>query len=281
MGAISDGHLKKLLRKNFCDDRKIDPFDEKTWLRVSGLAGLCAREEALRVRLGVVRDDVVDANLGLIFEHGHALHWVMQNKILPELGVLYGRWLCGCCGSYFGGADEWMLPLSGDFFDSQILRPQRCVVCGVSMTHENSLYKEQWIKDPTHRIAGHPDGFLRLDGMDGMGILEIKSINSRGARDVRNCAKLDHVTQLQCYMWMVVARWGKILYWDKGTVGLRGLIEHVVEYDDDHVGVIRKHICDVWDGIEGGKLPDPICVSSDCKRARACSVVDSCFGVAL
>lgn len=275
MGASIDG-LKDVIEDAIRETRETPPLTPTSLIRVSGLAGLCAREEVLCARAHKVRHDVTDADLMLIFEHGNGLHWDLQNRILPATKTLFGRWLCGECGARHGGQDEWTAPLEG-FDESQILRPVECPKCGKFLSSANSLYQEQWIKAPEFRLAGHPDGFLRMRGMPGLGVLEIKSIGSRGAWEVRNCAKLDHVVQAQTYMWMTGCRWGLILYWDKGTTGRKGLIEHIVEYDEDQVEAIQTFVRGIWAGIEGGKLPDRICDSPNCKRADLCSSVEACF----
>jgi len=277
MATESDGDLRRLISEAIPEERDKPPLTKDMWIRVSGLAMVCGREEVLCARDGRSREDNVDADLMMIFEHGHGLHWDLQNRILPLTKTLYGRWLCGHCGSYHGGRDEWDTTEMAEFAESQILRPATCPTCGAAMTPDMSLYHEQWIKDPKYRLAGHPDGFLRLPGMPGLGVLEVKSISPRGAYEVRNCAKLDHVVQAQCYMWMTGCRWGKVLYWDKGTVGMKGLIEHTVEYDEDHVEAMQNLVRDIWAGIEGGKLPERICGSPDCKRADLCSSVARCF----
>lgn len=278
MASREDGDLKALIRKSIRSKRDNPPLkaNDDSFIRVSGLAGLCAREEVLCSRDEVVREDNINASLMMIFEHGHGLHWDLQNRVLPQTGVLYGRWLCGACGTYHGGQDEWNVPLQ-HFEIKQARRPRRCLMCDTLLTSDNCLYQEQWIKDPKYRLAGHPDGFLRMNDMPGLGVLEVKSINPRGAWEVRNCAKLDHVVQAQCYMWMTGCRWGRVLYWDKGTNGMPGLIQHDIEYDEDHVEAIKALVVDIWEGVESGKLPDRICASADCKRAELCAVTETCF----
>lgn len=278
MGAKSGGDLKALIRSAIPESRDKPPLSKDMWIRVSGLAMLCAREEVLCAQRGTVREDHVDADLMMIFEHGNGLHWDLQNRILPLTKTLYGRWLCGECGAYHGGRAEWSTEDFGGFEDEQMLRPASCPACGAVLTSDNSLFQEQWIKDPEYRLAGHPDGFIRLPGMPGLGVLEVKSISPRGAYEVRNCAKLDHVTQAQCYMWMTGCRWGLVIYWDKGTGGMRGIIEHPIEYDEDHVEAMQNLVRDIWAGVAGEeKLPERICASDDCKRASHCSSVEACF----
>ena len=280
MGSEGYGDLKGVIREVIPELRQKPFLVPGRWIRVSGLAYLCAREEVLCSRNELVRDDNVNADLMMIFEHGHGLHWDLQNRVLPLTGTLYGRWLCGSCGTYHGGEREWDTAAMEKFEGSQILRPTKCSNCGAFLFPEQSLYHEQHVKDHQYRLMGHPDGFIRLEGYPGLGVLEIKTISSRGAYEVRNCAKLDHVTQAQCYMWMTGCRWGKVLYWDKGTVGMSGLIEHTVEYDEDHVEAMQNLVSSIWAGVEGGKLPERICASPDCKRAELCSSVKACFEAA-
>lgn len=277
MGAESHGDLRSLIRRSIPEEREKPPLDKDSWIRVSGLAMLCAREEVLCSRSGLIRADNVRADLMMIFEHGNGLHWDLQNRILPKTKTLFGRWLCGACGQFHGGRDEWDTTDMDGFEAEQMLRPIHCLRCKTPLTSDNSLFQEQWVKDPQYRLAGHPDGFLSLEGMPGLGVLEVKSISPRGAWEVRNCAKLDHVTQTQCYMWMTGCQWGKVLYWDKGTGGMKGLIEHHIEYDEDHVEAMQNLVRDIWAGIEGGKLPERICGSPDCNRAEHCSCPESCF----
>lgn len=293
MGKGSYGELKSLIRRDIPETRNKPPLTNEAWIRISGLAMMCAREELLCARHQTVREDSVDADLMMIFEHGHGLHWDLQNRILPQTKTLFGRWLCGNCGTRHGGRSLWgvpdpekTFPINPDepdndykFKDSQILRPEKCRVCGTFLTPDNSLYQEQHIKNQEYRLMGHPDGFLRLEDMEGLGVLEVKSISPRGAWEVRGCAKLDHVTQAQCYMWLTGCRWGKVLYWDKGTGGMKGLIEHTIEYDEDHVEAIQNLVRDIWTGIEDetSKLPERICGSPDCRRAGHCSSVVPCF----
>ena len=293
MASRGESDLKSIIRATIQERSEKPPLSSESdsaenIIRVSGLASVCPREEVLCSRHNVSRPEEISADLMMIFEHGNGLHWDMQNKILPQTKTLLGRWLCGSCGAQHGGEPVWEVPLEwieggwndeyvDRFENSQILRPDKCPNCLNDMSHENSLYMEQWIKVPELRLAGHPDGFLRLPGLPGLGVLEIKSINSKGAWEVRNCAKLDHVVQTQTYMWMTGCRWGKILYWDKGTNGMKGIIEHTVEYNEDQVEAISNIVRDTWEGVRGGDLPTKICASPDCKRANLCAVSDLCF----
>lgn len=275
---LDQGSLKSLIDLKLFEDRQVPPLTSDSWLRVSALAGLCAREESICSMDELRRKDPISSSLMLIFEHGHALHWALQNRVLPKTQTIFGRWRCLMCGKTRGGAEEWELPLPKGFHDQQLPRGERCPDCDAEQNPDTCMYVEQWFKNPEFRVAGHPDAFLHIPQIEGPGVLEAKSISPRGAWEVRSVPKMDHVVQAQTYMWLTGCKWGKIVYWNKGGYGKDTLIEHHLDYDDDHIDAIKELISSIWAGVKSGKLPERICENPDCKRAEACSVVDECFG---
>jgi hypothetical protein len=274
--AVADGELRPLIRKVLSGAFNGASLKTIGWIRVSSLAALCPREEVLVATTGVERTDPFNGDLGLVFEHGHALHWVLQNRILPVAGVLYGKWRCMNCGEITGGWDATEKPRR-PIQEAQKLRPKTCGKCETVLDATTSIYMEQEFANHEFRLRGHPDGFLMVPGMVGMGIFEAKSINPRGAWEVRSCPKLDHVVQVQCYMWLTGCKWAKILYWDKAGMGSSALIEHTVEKDDETIEAIKDEITSIWVGIEDGTLPLRTCKTRTCPRAEKCAVVDVCF----
>lgn len=265
--SSAQGSLKKLIRLRLAEDREVPWLDEKSYLRVSALADLCPREEVLASTFKVARRRTVDPDLALIFAHGHALHYILQNKVLAETGALLGIWRCVECAKQFGKLD-------GNISESQTLvrKPKKCE-CGCEDFH----YREQHFINEEYRIGGHPDGFLVLQGMPGMGIVECKSIGSRGAWEVRQTPNVGHVVQAQCYMWLSGLQWAKILYWEKGGNGASALIEHTIERDEDTLDQVRLLIRSIWDGISIGHYPQRICTSASCPRTAKCALVGPCF----
>lgn len=278
--------LKALLRKSL-EELRITPYlradgssvADGGLMRVSSLAGICAREEVLCSRLKRTRSEQIKGDLGLIFETGNGLHWGTQNRLLTKAQMILGRWLCASCGHVTGAQHEWELPLPPEFREVQLFRPGKCPSCDTILTSDNCLYQEQEFVDWVKRIAGHPDGFLRVDGMPGLGLLEAKSINPRDGWRVRQTPKLDHVVQNQTYQWMTGCRWGLVLYWVKDGGGLSSIIPHIIDYDDDHVEAIQNLIDDVWRGVEDpdSRLPERICPHDEVKRAELCSASVECF----
>ena len=222
----------------------------------------------------VPRTREVAADLNLVFSHGTALHNILQNQVLPALGeILYGQWRCLLCGKLVGCSD------GKPMLDCIIPRPDRCLSCGGG----GFLYEEVSLRSDQYHLTGHPDGFLKLPGYEGFGVLEAKSISQRGAWEVKKTPKMDHVIQSQMYMWFTGTQWAQILYWDKGTFGVSGLIEHHVERDDETIENILQNIDELWDCLSvfkttgTKKLPDRICVNAECPRAKVCAVAKHCF----
>lgn len=265
--SAAQGSLKKLIRLTLHEERVIPALTDTSYMRVSSLASLCAREEVLASRLGAVRRDVIDADLKLIFAHGTGLHYVLQNEVLAATGALIGVWKCVDCATTFGKLD-------GDVGRSQTLvrRPQKCE-CG----SEDFFYREQHFVNDEYRLTGHPDGFLVMQGFPGMGIIECKSISSRRVWEVRHTPDLGHVIQSQAYMWLTGLQWAKILYWEKGGFGSTALVEHTIERDEETIDRIKTLLKSIWTGVATGAMPQRICETSTCPRAQKCSLVEPCF----
>jgi hypothetical protein len=286
VGFFDGKTIKAKVKEALCEERITPPLnatgtsvEDGGLIRISSLAGMCAREEILCSRLNRVRKSLISADLSAIFEHGNGLHWCLQNRVLVRSESIVGRWLCGNCGSCHGGQAEWELPVEKEFKDSQVFRPEVCPMCGSKLSSDNSLYQEQWLVDRKERWSGHPDGFIRDRMALGLGVLEGKSINPRQAWEVRNCPKLDHVVQAQSYMVATGCRWALIFYWAKDGSGMVSLIPHVIEYDEVHAETIMNMVRDIWKGVRevDSLLPERICVTPDSKRALLCSTSEECF----
>ena len=260
--------LKDLFKKKLGSNRAVPPPKANGWFRVSQLASLCAREEVLAAQEKTRRTDEISPDLETIFAHGHGLHYSLQNIVLPKVGVIRGQWVCTDCGAKVGQPRAGQTPV-----EAAVARPSKCRQCG----GRNFLFEEYEFKNEEHLIIGHSDGFLEIDGLDGLGVLEGKSINPKGAWEVRGCPKLDHVVQTNCYMWLTGLQWGKLIYWDKAGFGLGSFIEHHIERDEETIESVLEMIADIRKGIRSGDLPDRICASESCKRADECEMSRVCF----
>lgn len=265
--STDQNSLKKLIRLRLAEENVVPWLDDKSYLRVSALADLCPREEVLASALKAPRQRLIEADLGLIFAHGHALHWVLQNRVLAATGALLGVWRCVECAKQFGACTP---PVAET--QSLVRKPKVCA-CGCKEFH----YQEQHFINEEFRIGGHPDGFLVLPGLPGLGIVECKSIGSRGAWEVKQAPNMGHAVQAQCYMWLTGLKWAKILYWDKGGHGTTALIEHTLERDEDSIQSIQAVIRSIWNGIASGLYPERICTAADCPRAQKCAMAGPCW----
>jgi hypothetical protein len=250
------------------------PFTLSSYIRGSSFANLCPREEILRVVHKVSKKKVVAADGHLTFAHGTGIHLVLQNKILPAIGVIYGKWSCCTCGYAYGDRTNGQI-----LTECLVPRPSLCERCN----GKEFLYQELLFENSEYRINGHPDGFLRLPGLSGLGLFEAKSISSRSCYEVKGFPKIDHVVQVQIYLWLTGLQWAEILYWEKGANGISALIEHHIERDEELIDKLKHTAMAIWDGIalyldtKKLVLPDRICAICDCPRAKLCSVAAHCF----
>lgn len=261
------------------------PLTSDDWLRGSSIGKLCPRQEVLCARTGAVREDNISGDLGMVFEIGHAIHWVMQNRVLSGHGLV-GRWRCTWCGESYGSFKEGL-----------VRRPESCIRCGAIAGDEPRIdgrpdktvranaffYVEQWVGDKQHRVGGHPDGFLVGKGievftMKDLILLEFKSASSRTMVGFKKAPDFMHVIQCQIYMWLTGCRRAKVVYIDKGTFGLAALAQHDLDYDTEIVERVKEAIASVWEGIAGGEIPKrEMCAVQSCPRAQGCIVSDACF----
>jgi hypothetical protein len=260
--------LKKIIREKYKVVEDIAYLTARSWIRASGFAMMCPREEVICSVNKTPRTWEISADLNLIFQHGHGLHARLQDHILPACGVLRGKWVCNGCGSMFGGP----VPDDASPEDWAIAKPEETCSCG-SVDYR---FHEMKFTDDEYRISGHNDGFLSIpDYSDKLGVLEAKSIKS--GWQIMNSPKLEHAIQVHIYMWLTGCEWGVILYWIKGENGVGALVEHFVERDEETIDNIKSTLKSIWHGVETGELPGRICSSTDCKRASECAVTELCF----
>lgn len=262
--------IKGLIKERFSRSEVRAPLRPGDKVRASGLYKICPREEVLAARHQVMRTDDISADLHLIFGHGYAIHHYLQNELLPDLGVLLGSWRCTHCAKAHGRFKkgvplEWCLRP----------RPRKCRRC----SNRSFEYEEASLADDKLLITGHPDGFLVIPSYPGIGLLEAKTVSGRGAADVRFVPNVSHVLQAQVYMHMTGCKWTKILYWQKDVVGLSGLIEHDIEYDSETIQNIQTTMLKIQSGLLYDELPDRICGTPTCDRAKSCQLKDQCFVV--
>ena len=265
------GSLIRLIEDGFQRNEVKPPLNpQRDYLRASGIPSMCPREEVLCAMHGIQRPDTVDAGLNVTFLHGTSLHWGVQNVLLGPLGVLYGAWRCDECAFIHGEQNS-----NKRFEEWAVKRPDICEFDGCKS--RAFTYVEASFRNDSLRLTGHSDGFLVLPGLPGMGILEVKSVGQKSAREIEQAPQIGHIVQAHVYMMFTGFKWGKILYWKKGDFGMKALVEHHVERDEEMIENIRASVQSVWSGIQSKELPERICANDGCPRARACAAVCQCF----
>ena len=273
----SEKGLLPLIEKAYVRRETKPPLDKRDYsVRASYIPMMCPREEVLCALHNVSREDNVDATLNIIFLHGTALHWGVQNRLLPEIGAIHGMWRCLGCGTVHDKPDE-----SKTVDQWVIRRPARCgePLAKTDKACESAEfeYVEHQFSDESLRLTGHCDGFLTLPGISGMGVLELKSVGGKNALSIKTAPMLAHIIQAHVYMMFTGFQWGVILYWVKSAVGPGTLVEHFIERDEETIQMIRKSLMDLQRGLNTGELPDRVCNTSTCPRATKCGVVGLCF----
>lgn len=245
-----------------------------SWIRASSLATLCDRAEVLAGIHKVERVEHLEYYQQLTFDMGKGVHWTLQNNVLPQLDVLVGEWRCRVCGRVYGGPDQL------------IHRPKRCtygncVAPPEQQADESSFeYVEQFYQDHEYRVQGHPDGFLEMPEVEGLGVLEAKSASDFAFKKIKDVPDFGHVIQVQTYLWLTGLKWGIILYWNKGA-WKDPVVQHFIERDDDAIESIKQLVLRIRAGLKTGELPARTCSSIDCKRAEVCDLAKLCFKDAL
>jgi CRISPR/Cas system-associated exonuclease Cas4 (RecB family) len=157
--------LKKFLDTKKVETRLIGPIERHLLRRPEGdrsttvlhpsemiKSDFCHRYSYYLLTGGTKKKDKPNLRLQNIFDEGHFIHEKWQNRIY-EMGNLWGDFKCVSCNKVTSG-----------------LSPRECQHCqGTTLK-----YDEVALVDPTLRIAGHTDGWVKNLGDDFL--IEIKSI---------------------------------------------------------------------------------------------------------
>ena len=269
--AVSSTSIRKIIETSYTTVEEVSWLTSESWMRASGFAEICPREEVLVSISKVLRKREGTGDSYVNFAIGKGIHSQLQESILPGIGIILGEWECTRCGAHYGVKQP-----DAKIGEYAVKRPTQCSRC--EDPNGGFRFHEYHFTDLEHRIGGHPDGVLSIPGITGLGLLEAKSISPKGGWEIYHVPKLDHVIQSHIYMWLTGLGWTKILYWDKGVYGLSGIVEHTVERDEETVEVIKATLKELWDGLRHQRPPETrICASIDAPRAEKCVVAQPCF----
>lgn len=233
-------------------------------VRPSGIEDFCPRHEALRHRDGLVVKSDVSPRLARIFAAGRAYERYLRDTVLAPAGVLVGAWRCLACGFQHGRPRP----------AAAIARPVVCR-CG-RLGAEVLQYVEPFgYVDPVKsNLGGSGDGFILWEGE--VGLLEVKTANQERFKKVSKARfpMVEHHSQAQVYM---------------RAFGLtRTLFWYVDKNGGDHLALWIVAAPRVQDGLvakaealrryfDTRSLPERICQSSQCSRAKHCLTAELCF----
>ena len=236
--------------------------DKQTRFHPSSITfkGICVRAYYLMMKRDVLgfclqKPEPHPTSLMRIFEHGHSIHSMYQDKVLGPAGVLYGKW-----------------ELRGE-------------VCEGFQPSEDWKYVEPRIWWTEKRMSGYCDGFLFLDGK--WCVLEIKSTNDQNFRWIKRSgeAKYSHVQQAQLYLEAPHDLEKKpdfagavILYINKAT---GEELDFFVPKNREIIAPLLDKIDEAIDSLEGDVIPErhSDCKTRNSKRAKDCNSCHICFGV--
>lgn len=220
--------------------------------------GVCPRAYYLvmkREELGLVinKPEPHETSLLRIFEHGHSIHAMYQDKILGQAGILYGKWeLNNEIVEGFQPSPEWK-------------------------------YVEPRLWWTEKRISGYCDGFLKINGK--WYLLEIKSSNDMSFRYLKRSKepRAYHARQAQIYMnaphdLEVKPKFegAFILYVNKDTGEELDLF---IENDPSIIEPLMNQIDEAIDSLELPVIPMRVddCKTNRSKRAKDCIACSVCF----
>lgn len=239
----------------------LDRFEDKlTRFHPSGISywGVCPRAYYLtmkREELGITlqRPKPHETSLLRIFEHGHSIHSMYQDKVLGPAGVLYGKWE----------------------FNNEVIE-------GFQPSPEWK-YVEPRIWWTDKRISGYCDGFVQLGGK--WYVLEIKSSNDQSFRYMKRTGEPReyHARQAQLYMQAphdldLKPKFSGafILYVNKDT---GEELDIFIDNDSSRVQPILDQIDVAIDSLDSKVIPmrSEDCKSNRSKRAQDCIACSVCF----
>lgn len=297
--------LKEALIRRGSQFKEVPPRQLGDPFRGSQLKDMCPRQEYLCSKHEVYREDEISPDLELIFNIGTGIHEAMQQGILSEWMV--GAWRCQGCGAEYGSMTKLMTQpdkCDGKRYDPETGELEKCPNHNYheDVVHDWHLpgfaYKEIDLTHEDPVLYSHPDGLLwRGDGeapkhiaVDDpyLEVLEIKSASERGLEygygsspPIKDEPYAPHRDQLMLYMYVLGVKYGRILYINKASFGVRSsLVEHTIVLDEEYV---EKNILADPKSVEAAlreddeSLAPKVCSSANCSKARACPVQKFCW----
>jgi hypothetical protein len=254
------GPIERHLLKRTPEDRSTDVLHPSEMIK----SDFCHRYSYYLLTGGKKKQDNPNLRLQNIFDEGHFIHAKWQNRIY-EMGNMWGDFKCQSCNGITSG-----------------LSPKICEHCNSGTL----IYNEVALVDPTLRIAGHTDGWVK--GLGDEFLIEIKSIGEGTLRfeapDLLRDADHDlkkawrnirrpfrgHLLQGQMYLELARRMYGEdapkeivFLYELKMDQDYK---EFTVKADYDVVDRVFYKAKQINDAVDAGVMPKCNVDSSGCKQ---------------
>lgn len=294
--------------------RTKQPMKAGDYFRISSLPYLCPREEVLASKNEIIRVQKLPPHLKITFDIGDYFHELYRNVYFGPMGEWVGAWECKRCGwdtdkvglsapPIYKNSPPKLARMPEKCPDCGAVRPRPCscgemmgVFCrncgavreGHSVDEDSDLrfddilvFKEWRVSDPELRLWGHPDGWRWLPGAKPA-IIDLKSHGSNGFKG-RNSLREGHDLQVWGYQHCSgdTKTTGSVCYLNKSPWGDHSMFIRDIKVPFNERlfdSQIRRPLMDLQNGLAGGEVPDRICISPDCPRAKECQLVPVCWG---
>ena len=235
------------------------PFDD--YYHPSQLYDMCPVAEFwLRIRRPAFLVEEPRMPLSMMAHAGTQAHNFFHNEVLGPAPVLWGTWECTKCGAEM---EKTFLPDQCQCSDCRCTRLQ---------------YVEPSVLSHEHKIRGHSDGYIRIDGFEDA-LLEMKSKSAETWKKTNAPNKRERI-QGSLYMHFLDVPRCVYFFICRDTYQYKPIIE---EKKEDLVDQVLGTIDAIERCVAAGEV-DPIltcqkkCSSMKTTRARECPFRNDCWG---
>ncbi len=294
---ITDMNLHEWASHHFKKHETIKPMTVDSYIRASGLGKVCAREEVLAARYGIMREKLWTPDNNWTVNLGSGVHWAFQNLILGPAKLLTGMWRCSVCTHLHGTGGPIVIPdicescgIKRSEFVCQVCRKplnrnaevfdttrKMCNDCGNEAVPNDFEYVEVYLVDEELKIHGHCDGFAT----DEISLWEFKTANPFAMKKFKMGDIYPYyIEQAQFYLYVSDRKRMKFVFIDKGENDIRlAWVEKVINRSEQDIDAIKHKVTSLRNGLNGGEMPGRICGNMSCPRAKDCQLASICFDV--
>jgi len=273
--------LRKFVESSQGETKINPPLTAEDTIHTSMIEKFCPRLEAIRVRYNITIENKISSKLMRTFSVGHVYERYLRDSVLGRIGIVIGKWRCLCCGHIpktHKGDARYKMPDECPVCQSKVLRDSHAEQSPKykGMRHRKPVlfeYVEEYTKNTLTKLGGYIDAFGHFSYH--YYLIEIKTVNNYFFRMIRrNGPNLNHMAQIQTYMFQQHYDKGIIWYFNKDT---SDELVYYVDYNRDIAQYYNNKALAFQIYLKDGIMPAPLCPNNDCPRAKKCSVVERCF----